>query len=183
MTSPFDRFNQTVKSSAWDTLFPALEKLFAETIGHKLFSCSVFKLDATNSGTAARVYSNDEASYPISGLKEIVPNRWTRLVVDEHQTFVANSVGEFSDVFPDHEKIAALGLQAAVNLPVIKRGRLVGTVNILEEKGYYSAERCKQLDALHLPSLIAFDAGLLHRSGPTRVFGLASAPSGIMPMS
>lgn len=78
------------------------------------------------------------------------------MVLNQHQTFVANTVEEFSDVFPDHQKIAALGLGSVVNLPVILCGALLGTVNFLHEKHYYSPARVALVQHLSLPATIAF---------------------------
>lgn len=154
---PFLHFTDAVQSVGWASLFPALEELCQASVGHRLFSCSVFEIGPNGSGTAARIYTNDEASYPLSGLKEIVPNRWTQIVVEEHRPFVANTVGGFADVFPDHEKIASLGLGSVVNLPVLRCGQLVGTVNMLHEAGYYTDGRIAELDRLALPALLAFE--------------------------
>ena len=116
-TAPLARFARTVRSDGWTNLFPALEELCQACIGHKLFSVSEFRLTGPESGVAARIYTSDSRNYPLSGLKEIVPNRWTGRVIREREVFVANSVEGFSDVFPDHEMIAALGLGSVINLP------------------------------------------------------------------
>jgi hypothetical protein len=72
------------------------------------------------------------------------------------QTFVANSVDGFSDVFPDHVLIASLGLGSVVNVPVIVRGRFLGTVNILHEGSYFRPDRLEALEKVEAASQIAF---------------------------
>lgn len=113
-------------------------------------------MEGPGQGVAARVFSSDTINYPISGLKDIVPNRWSDIVINRQDIFVANSVSGFSDVFPDHQLIASLGLGSVVNLPVILRGKFVGTVNILHEAGYYTEQRIQGLGRLRLPSALAF---------------------------
>ncbi|MBF9051254.1 GAF domain-containing protein [Roseobacter sp. HKCCD9010] len=152
------RFGKTLSCDKWISPFPALEELCQVMMGHKLFSCSIFRMSGPQQGVAARVYSNDAGSYPISGLKEIVPNRWTEHVILRRQTFVANSVDGFMDVFPDHALIASLGLGSVVNLPVILRGEFIGTVNMLHTAGHYTDARLRAMEDLVVPSLLAFEA-------------------------
>lgn len=154
--APLERFGDIVSTSGWTSLFPALEELCQTCVGHKLFSCSAFRMDGPESGVAARIYSNDTVNYPVSGLKDIVPNRWTEQVIVRRKTFVENSVAGFSDVFPDHQLIASLGLGSVVNLPVILRGDFIGTVNMLHDAGYYTKARLENLGRLLLPTLLTF---------------------------
>ncbi|WP_116087490.1 GAF domain-containing protein [Tropicimonas sp. IMCC34011] len=155
---PLNQFTDVVAAEGWTSLFPALEEFSQAKIGHILFSCSVFQKASGTTWVAARVYSNDEENYPTSGLKEILPTRWTELVIAERKTFVANSVAEFADVLADHAKIESLGLGSVVNLPIFYRGEFVGTVNLLHKPGYYTESREAKIPTLVLPSLLAFQA-------------------------
>jgi GAF domain-containing protein len=150
------RFAQTVQAPGWTSLFPALALLCAEVAGHRLFTCSVFRLSGPETGLSARVYSSDQASYPVSGLKPVTPNRWTGIVIGEGRPFVANTVAGFVDVFPDHAFIAALGLGSVVNLPLIRGGQFLGTVNLLHQAGYFTPARLAALGQVTLPALLAF---------------------------
>ncbi len=155
--APLRRFDEVVRTKNWTSLFPALDELCADLVGHKLFSCSVFDMTGSQKGVAARVYTSDPANYPVSGLKEIVPNRWTDIVIRQRKVFVANSVEGFADVFPDHALIASLGLGSVVNLPILLRGAFIGTLNMLHEPGFYSQDRLRDLDQLTLPALLTFE--------------------------
>lgn len=155
-----DRFRSAVGTGGWTSLFPALDDLCQATVGHRLFSCSVFRMTGPQDGVAARVYSSDAASYPVSGLKDIVPNRWTERVIGRGEVFVANSVHGFADVFPDHERIAALGLGSVVNLPLVLRGDFIGTVNLLHRAGHFTEARLAGLGQLILPALLTFQLSL-----------------------
>lgn len=154
---PLKRFSDVVRNDQWTSLFPELEQLCQEIVGHRLFSCSIFKMTSAEGGVAARIYTNDPQNYPVSGLKEIVPNRWTDIVIARREVFVANTVEGFSDVFPDHDFIASLGLGSVVNIPVLLKGDFIGTVNMLHEAGFYTGPRLAPLERLNLPSLLAFE--------------------------
>ena len=154
-------FTDQIQSAELTNPFAALETLCQSVLGHRLFSCSVFDLDQSVA-VAARVYSNNAKSYPVSGLKDIVPNRWTNIVIDQGNLFVANTVEEFSDVFPDYEKIAELGLGSVINIPVIIGGKFKGTVNALHEANYYTAELCDRAKELTLPAMLAFSIASEH---------------------
>ena len=170
--NPESRFIRTVTEERWTSLFPALEELSQAKIGHRLFSCSIFRKDVGAKWVAARVYTSDEVNYPTSGLKEIAPTRWTDTVITKRKAFLANNVEGFSDVFSDHEKIAGMGLGSVVNLPVVLCGQFIGTVNLLHDAGYYSDRRSSLLQDLVLPSLLTF-----RLSAETAEIGQSLAPA------
>ena len=126
-------------------LFAGLHEICDAILGARLFTCSRFNLAA---GKAERIYTNDEDAYPLTGLKDIVPNRWTRIVLDDKQPFLSETIDGLRDVFPDHEKIESLGLGAAINLPVIVCGNVLGTANLLDVDHKYTED-----DRRHLPHL------------------------------
>ena len=136
-----------------EELFRRLEEMCEALVGVKLFTCSRFDLAAR---TAERVYTSDEEAYPLTGLKDIVPNRWTDIVLDRREPFLAASIDELRDVFPDHEKIEALGLGAVINQPVHDRNRFLGTINLLHVNGHYSEESLPPLRRVRRHAAIAF---------------------------
>lgn len=141
-----------------ETLFAALGEMIDQRVGAVISTASVYD---EASRTARRVYTNMPEVYPVSGLKPVVPNRWTERVMDGRQTFVANSIAEIAEVFPDHVLIASLGCGSVINLPVLLSGRFLGTVNVLHEAGYYTAARVRSLEALTPEATAAFAALLL----------------------
>ena len=142
-----------LRTATPDDLFRRVEEMCEALVGVKLFTCSRFDLVAR---TAERVYTSDEEAYPRTGLKEIVPNRWTDIVLDRREPFLAASIDELRDVFPDHEKIEALGLGAVINQPVHDRNRFLGTVNLLHVNGHYSEESLPPLRRVCRPAATAF---------------------------
>ncbi|MDG2260659.1 MAG: GAF domain-containing protein [Paracoccaceae bacterium] len=139
-----------------DQTFEALAQLVQDTIGVKLFTTMVIDRDRN---VARRNFTNMPDAYPVSGEKPRHKNRWTDIVEDQHKTFVANSIEEIADVFPDYELIQSLGCESCINVPVTIDGQVIGTLNCLHEAGHYTPERVRAADALKMPGAVAF---LLH---------------------
>ena len=134
--------------------FEALGTLVAESIGVTLFTVMTLDVDA---GLARRAYSNRPEVYPVSGDKRIERNAWFRQIHDRGEAFVANTIEDIEDVFPDADVIASLGCGSVLNIPIRVRGQVVGTLNLLDREAFFSqaaVERCVRL--LRLPAMTAF---------------------------
>jgi GAF domain-containing protein len=147
------RFFDIAQNASPDALFTELQDMVQAQVGAIIFSCSTFDLAA---GLARRAYTNMPDVYPLSGLKDITPNRWTEVVLDRGETFVANTIEEIRDVFPDHELIASLGCGSVINMPVYVSGQFLGTVNVLESAGHYTATRVARMQSLAPAAMLAF---------------------------
>lgn len=134
------------------TAFRALQALVQDQIGARLFT--ITERDPGRD-VVWRSWSNMPDAYPVSGEKPIHDDRWSDMVIRRGQPFVANSVEEFADVFPDHERIRSLGCESCLNLPVIVAGEFLGSVNCLHEAGHYTPDRVAAADALRLPAAAA----------------------------
>jgi hypothetical protein len=119
-------------------IFAALEAITAETVGTLLFTAMTFDMAKMQ---GLRIYSGNEAAYPTGGWKDVKPGLWVETVLDGKRPFSALTIEEIAVVFPDFELIRSLGCESAMNLPVVVAGRVIGTVNLLHEKGYYSEAR------------------------------------------
>ncbi len=152
--SPLDAFDQAIaRAVSAEACWQALERLAAEVAGHKLFTVMTVDLAAD---VARRAYTNDPAAYPISGTKPITHDRWFDIVYGQKRTFVANTLAEIATVFPDHDKIGALGYGSVVNLPVVLGGGLAATINMLHAAGYYTPARVAAIEGtLSIPSKLA----------------------------
>ncbi|RMA42268.1 GAF domain-containing protein [Rhodophyticola porphyridii] len=133
--------------------FDALARLVEETVGARLFT--LLEIDHAR-GVARRSYSNMPEAYPVSGEKEIELNRWSETVSGRHETFVANSIEEIAEVFPDHALIQSLGCESCINVPVVVGGRVIGTLNCLHAAGHYTPEKVAAAETLKLPGAAAF---------------------------
>ena len=122
----------------------ALEDLARAAVGHRLFT--VMSVDMT-AGLARRTYSNHPAEYPVSGTKPIHRDAWFDIVHGQRRSFVANTIEDIAEVFPDHALIASLGCGSVLNLPVVLEGDLVATLNLLDIAGHYTPERVASAEA------------------------------------
>lgn len=133
--------------------FAALHAYSQSVLPVRLWTVMTVDHDA---GLARRAYTSHPDAYPTSGTKPIPENDWFAVVNERHAPFVANTLSEIAEVFPDHATIGALGCGAVVNLPVVVGGRLAATVNLLDGDGAFPDARVAMLqEALALPALTA----------------------------
>lgn len=136
-----------------EAIYKALERLVAKTIGVKLFT--LMEVDHARN-VAWRSYTNMPDAYPTLGEKPRHQNKWSEIVDVGGETFVANTIEEIAEVFPDHELIRSLGCESCLNLPVFINGTLRGTLNCLHEAGHYTPERVAVAETLKPAGAIAF---------------------------
>lgn len=147
-------------AAAW----AALEELTAATVGHKLFTVMTVDMAA---GLARRAYTSHPAEYPVSGTKPIHHDDWFEIVHTQRKSFIANTIDDIAKVFPDYELIASLGCGSVWNLPVVLKGELVATINMLHAEGHYSKERiAANEERLALPARLAAAVALLADGKP-----------------
>jgi hypothetical protein len=134
--------------------FAVLEKIAVETVGTLLFTAMTFDMVRLK---ALRIYSGNETAYPTGGWKDVTPGIWVETVLEGKRPFSALTIEEIAVVFPDFELIRSLGCESALNLPVVVGGQVIGTVNLLHEKGYYTHARVEEVVAQLLPfATVAF---------------------------
>jgi GAF domain-containing protein len=120
-----------------EAAYAALERLARDTVDVRLFTVMTLDMDGM---LARRAYTSHPAEYPTSGTKPIERNPWFVQVVDRREAFVANTLADIAQVFPDHALIGSLGCGAVINLPVVEEGRVTGTINLLDAEGRYTPE-------------------------------------------
>lgn len=138
------------------TALAALGRLAEEVTGAKLVTLMT---SDPITREAKRIYTNMPGPYPVSNRKPMNPTHWSQTVIEEKRTFVANSIEEIAEVFPDHLLIQSLRCESVINIPAIVNGEVLGTVNCLAGPGYFTPERLEQAEALRLPAAAVF---LLH---------------------
>ena len=141
-------------------VYQSLEELARDLVGHKLFT--LMSVDK-NKGEAARIFSNMPEAYPIFGKKPVTNTPWSKRVIDNHETFVANDISEIAAVFDDYQLIQSLGCESVINVPIVIGAQVIGTINCLAEAGHYTRERKLASEALKLPGAACF---LCHLSKP-----------------
>ncbi len=136
-----------------EAAFDALCALTKATVGAKLFTIMTSDTEAM---VARRAYTDDAEHYPTSGSKPIVIDRWFETVLTRQESFVSNTLADIDTVFPDAELIGQLGCGSVVNLPIVMGGKVIATMNILHEEGYYTPERVAEIQTLlRLPAIAA----------------------------
>ncbi len=128
--------------------FSALCALAQSLVGARLFTVTMLDRKAR---VARRLFSNLPEAYAVSGAKPLIEDDWTRHVIDAGKIFVGNDLAALARVFSDHELIASLGCQSAINVPVIVAGEVLGTINCLDVEGHYTPARIAAAEALKLP--------------------------------
>jgi hypothetical protein len=115
-------------------LFAALDRAMGATLGHRLFTVLRYHPDAEQS---ERLYTNQGAAYPVGGRKAVRPTPSTARVFGERRPYIGRTAADIRACFTDAELILSLGCESVLNLPVVFDGRVLGTVNLLHEAGWY----------------------------------------------
>jgi hypothetical protein len=147
----FDRAIATM--SGPDAAWQALRVLSETLVGARLFT--VMTVDWANE-RAGRVFTSHPEVYPVAGSKPIRYDGWFDIVHKQRLTYVANTLEEMKEHFPDHETIASLGCGSVINLPVEIAGDMVATINLLHEERFYTPERVERSKLLALPAKTAY---------------------------
>jgi len=141
-------------------LFAYLHAGINRDVGCGLLTASVYDIPNERS---RRVFSEDLAAYPVGNFKRLDKNRYFETVLAGKQIFSSTTIEEIAEVFFDWEKIQALGFESNMNLPAIADDTVIGTINLLEKKGHYTAERLEKARAWQPIVTLAFL--LLARTG------------------
>ncbi len=142
-----------LKGGQPEAALAALGRLAQDVTGASLVTLMI---SDPASGEAERIWSNQPEAYPVSGRKPMNPTHWTRTVLEEKRTFVANTIEEIAEVFPDHPLILSLGCESVMNLPAVVDGEVLGTLNCLGGRGHFTPDRLAQAEALRLPTAAVF---------------------------
>lgn len=125
--------------------FQTLHQETAAQVGGRIFT--ILALDPAQA-LAWRAYTSHPVEYPVTGMKPVLKDAWHARVIERGESFVANSLEEFSALFEDHELIQSLGCEAVVNLPVADGNDVIGVVNVLDRAGHFTASRVAALETL-----------------------------------
>lgn len=120
--------------------FTSLDDMYdfvQDSIGARLFTVSVI---ADGGTSMARVYTTHPDVYPVGGKKTFAADTnpvWIEQVVEGHRPFLGKDAAAVRSFFYDHETIEALGCGAIINVPAIKNGVTIGSINFLDVQGSY----------------------------------------------
>ena len=91
--------------------------------------------DPPNEVQLRRLYSSNGGQFPVAGRKRKRLNRWTRTLFGEGRLFVAEGAAELAELFDDYAQMRPLGLNAVVNVPLLKDRLCYATFNVFGTRG------------------------------------------------
>jgi len=115
------------------------ETSFQREFGHKLFT--LLKIDR-NAGLMRRLYSSNTKINPVGGTKPIEAGNWTQRVLVEGLHYVGRNRSDLKSVFAEHEALFDLGCESVLNTPILSRGQIIGSINILDIENHYTEDMC-----------------------------------------
>ena len=137
------------------SLFAALDRALAATLGHRLFTVLRYHPEAHES---ERLYTSQPAAFPVGGKQPVRRTPSTTRVYDERRAYIGRTAADIRACFAEADAILALGCESVLNLPVLYDGRLLGTVNLLHAAGWYDEDDLplgRTLAALAAPGYLA----------------------------
>jgi GAF domain-containing protein len=111
--------------------------------------------------TVERIYSSNEAAYPVGGRKVKQESDWSRHVLVEHRVLISAGDHAIRKHYNDHAIIFGLGLHSCVNVPLVNQGKCIGTLNVLRAEAQWREDEVALARALGLAAL----AGALMMKG------------------
>ncbi|MDP9894136.1 GAF domain-containing protein [Variovorax boronicumulans] len=109
-----------------------------------------------------RLWSSDTQAYPVAGRKRKTLTPWTRQLLVRAEVFIGEGDAALAEVFDDHALIAALGLRAVVNVPLLEDGRCAATFNVLGTRARWMPQ---EIALVRLLALLATPWVLRARGG------------------
>ena len=102
--------------------------------------------------TVRRVFSSNEAAYPVGGSKPKRDTKWGRHVLEEKRVFVGEGEAAIRTMFDDADLILSLGQRAIVNVPLLRPlihgGICIGTLNVLVPRERWRPEEVESVKRL-----------------------------------
>lgn len=137
-----------------DALFAAINTVALRRLDATLVTAMRHDPDAV---TVERIWSSNPRAYPVGGRKPKRDTGWSRKVLNEHQVLLSAGDQAVIETFDDHAIIFGLGLHSCVNVPLVRDGTCIGTLNLLRAHPDWSADEILLARGLGIAAL----AGLL----------------------
>ena len=91
--------------------------------------------DPRNEVHLQRVYSSHGSEFPVQGRKRKTLTPWTETLFVRGEVFVAEGSAALERTFDDYEQMRPLGLNAVVNVPLLKDRLCYATFNVFGTRG------------------------------------------------
>jgi len=112
-----------------------LQDRVARCVAFQLFTVLAVDWEAQ---LVRRCHSSNERHYPSGGVKRLMDSSWAQQVLREGRVFRSVSASDMRSAFADHELLFSLGLNYALNVPVLRGGRVAWTLNLLRAAPLYA---------------------------------------------
>ena len=132
--------------------FEAVDAARRQVVGEGLLTINRF--DAKRS-RLTRVWSSNVQAYPVGGSKDKADTPWTRQLLQRGELFIGEGSAALAEVFDDHAKILSLGLRSVINVPLLSKGRCIGTFNVLGMTAHWLPSQVVNVRLLALAALPA----------------------------
>ena len=103
--------------------------------------------------TVERIYSSNEAAYPVGGRKVKQDSDWSQHVLVDCKVLVSAGDDLIRKHYNDHAIIFGLGLHSCVNVPLVNAGKCIGTLNVLAPRPDWSDAQVALVRALGIAAL------------------------------
>jgi hypothetical protein len=148
----FDALAEAGSAEAGLRQIDAYRRLFA---GPGIFS---IQLNVTTAADPAgeirlqRFYSSSADRFPVQGKKRKTLTPWTEALFVRRQIVVSEGVQALERDFDDYEQMRPLGLQRALNVPLLKEDVTYATFNVFGTSAYWQDD---EIVAMRLLALLA----------------------------
>ena len=95
-----------------------------------------------------RLHSSRPAEYPVGGRKDVgrdVAKDWLDACLARQVPFFGRTTEDVARIFKDAELIASLGCGTIINAPVLRAGRTVAALNVLDAEGAYDEDDVRRV--------------------------------------
>ena len=106
--------------------------------------------DPHNEIRLQRLYSSHGNRFPVQGRKRKTLTPWTETLFVRGEVFVAEGVAALEQTFDDYEQMRPLGLNAAVNVPLLNGRVCYATFNVFGTRGSWQPAEVLALRLLAL---------------------------------
>lgn len=106
--------------------------------------------DPKNEILLQRFYSSSGSEFPVQGRKRKTLTPWTETLFGRGQVFVAEGSAALEETFDDYAQMRPLGLNAVVNVPLLKDRLCYATFNVFGTRGRWQPAEIMALRLLAL---------------------------------
>jgi len=97
-----------------------------------------------------RFYSSQRGRFPVQGRKRKTLTPWTETLFARGRVFIAEGIAALEQTFDDYEQMRPLGLNAVVNVPLMKERMCYATFNVFGTRGGWQPSEVVALRLLAL---------------------------------